>query len=265
MEVKDLKLKTLPELYLLATQYGVLDFFGKKEDEMREILKSHIEKNNENDETSKKESSQMSPKSVDEDDDIIDVEDDEPKGKAKRTSDDVEDDSDDDDEEDEKPVAKKKAKPVEDDDDDEEEEEKPAKKKAKPVEDDDEPTEDEEEEKPAKKKAKPVEEDEEEEAPKKEKRKTPEGFGKKVETDPSKTDNPFEESSAGHYVFKAAKMGGSMEKIVERAEAMIEKHKVTPPKDVAAKIKVIMQVINSGKKGKWGTFTTTNGKVSYEE
>ena len=246
MNTKDLKTKTLPELYLIATQYKIKDFFGKNVEEMVQILKPYIEniddEADEKDETSQKENKPVSKKQkrdIEDDDDIIDVDDED--------EEEIISDDDEGDDEDEAPKKKKKAKPVVEDDEDEDEAPK-KKKKAKPVVEDDED-----------------DDEDEDEAPKKKKKKLPEGFGKKVETSPDKTDNPFADNSAGHYVFKALKKGGSMERIAERADAMFEKYSVKPPKDTKAKAKIIIQVINSGKKGNWGKFIVDSSKVTYDE
>jgi hypothetical protein len=100
------------------------------------------------------------------------------------------------------------------------------------------------------------------------KEKVTSGKGKKAIdlTDKSLT-SPFVTGSAGHYVFEALKKANknSIEKIAELADKMIAKAGVTAPKDTVAKMKIIIQVINSGQKGdRWGKIEKDdNGKITY--
>ena len=209
----------------------------------------------------------------------------------------------DDDEPEEKPAKKSAKKAVADDDtpelDDDEPEEKPAKKSAKKaVADDDEPeldtdddtpeldTDDETEEKPVAKKAvaeqKPVKagkksaavtEDDDADVPaakppKKSKKEVPaaEGKGRGRHIDPD-ADAPFAENTAGYYCFKALQKakGHKMEQLVEYADKLIAKNDAKAPSNTKQKMQIIMQEVNSGKRGKWGKIVKgDNGKYTYE-
>jgi hypothetical protein len=74
---------------------------------------------------------------------------------------------------------------------------------------------------------------------------------------------PYKAGTAGHCAFVALKKGGTMEGIVKLTDALIAKAKATPPSNTAAKIKIIMTEINSGKKGAWGKFVLDGKKITY--
>jgi len=73
--------------------------------------------------------------------------------------------------------------------------------------------------------------------------------------------SPYQDGTAGNCAFIALKKGGTMEGIVKLTDALIARAKATPPKDTAAKVKIIMTEINSGKKGAWGTFVLDGKKI----
>jgi hypothetical protein len=293
----------LPSLYLLASERGVKgSFFGKNIKEMAKLLEESDAKDvEENEKTShskkgaKVATKKKSKKKVktdeellEEDDDTIDIDiDDEeeepaPAIKTKRVDEDEPEDDDleeDEPEEDDEPegdkfdemerkelikyikeneldISLKKSKS----EDDYREEIRAAEAS------EDEPEEDEEEDdEPAPKKKKSSKK----EAPKKEKpakKKSSTGV-KRIEKDPNKTDAPFQEGTAGYFCFIAATKGGSISKIAERADKLIEKNDAKPPSNTTAKVKIIMQEVNNGKRGDgWGKFVISDGgKVTYEE
>lgn len=75
--------------------------------------------------------------------------------------------------------------------------------------------------------------------------------------------SPYQDGTAGNCAFIALKKGGTMEGIVKLTDALIARAKATPPKDTAAKVKIIMTEINAGKKGAWGKFVLDGKKIVY--
>jgi len=75
--------------------------------------------------------------------------------------------------------------------------------------------------------------------------------------------SPYKDGTAGNCAFIALKKGGTMEGIVKLTDALIARAKATPPKDTAAKVKIIMTEINAGKKGDWGKFVLDGKKIVY--
>jgi hypothetical protein len=77
---------------------------------------------------------------------------------------------------------------------------------------------------------------------------------------------PYVEGTAGFCVFSALKKGGTMDAIVSNADALIAKAGAKPPSNTADKVKIIMTEINKGKKGDaWGRFSLNEktGKISH--
>jgi hypothetical protein len=288
--------KKLPELYFIAVQKGLKDFFGKKEEEMEKILEEDdvnpivkdtkkVDDNNSSKtfETSPKKEKIVAKKVIPEED-IIDVDEDETPVKVIKRADEAADDPVADAEEDEEEMpAKVSLKKMDrselksfikeqeldvkvfksDEDDDIR-----AKIKEALAGNSDEDTETEEDEKPAKKgntvaKKVEVEEKPVKKAVKVEVKKDGKAF-EKVDRNPETATNPYREGTAGACAFTALTKGGTMEQVVERCDALIAKGQIKPPSNTAAKIKIIITEINAAKHGNWGKFETSDkGKITY--
>ena len=275
---------SLPQLCKLCYERDIPNYFGKYEDEIAKMLLDYDNKSK----PKVQQENVMGKQDIEEIDDDITIDDDdiedEDKPVTKRVQnrlngDDEEDDTPelDDDEPEEKPAKKSAKKAVADDDepeldtdddtpeldDDDETEEKPVAKKAvaeqKPV-------------KAGKKSAAVTEDDDADvpaaKPPKKSKKEAPaaEGKGRGRHIDPD-ADAPFAENTAGYYCFKALQKakGHKMEQLVEYADKLIAKNDAKAPSNTKQKMQIIMQEVNSGKRGKWGKIVKgDNGKYTYE-
>jgi len=275
---------SLPQLCKLCYERDIPNYFGKYEDEIAKMLLNYDNKSK----PKVQQENVMGKQDIEEIDDDITIDDDdiedEDKPVTKRVQnrlngDDEEDDTPelDDDEPEEKPAKKSAKKAVADDDkpeldtdddtpeldDDDETEEKPVAKKAvaeqKPV-------------KAGKKSAAVTEDDDADvpaaKPPKKSKKEAPaaEGKGRGRHIDPD-ADAPFAENTAGYYCFKALQKakGHKMEQLVEYADKLIAKNDAKAPSNTKQKMQIIMQEVNSGKRGKWGKIVKgDNGKYTYE-
>ena len=87
----------------------------------------------------------------------------------------------------------------------------------------------------------------------------------KLDRNPKTSESPYRAGTAGACCFAALIKGGTMEQIVARTDALIEKVAAKPPKDTKAKLKIIMTEINAGKHGKWGEFSDDGKKITYSK
>ena len=293
--------KSLPYLYKICNERGISKYVGKNEEECIALL---VECDSKNTTKSEKESSVAKPEkskvvkkeAIDElDDDILLDEEsvnDEPAKEDEEESakeDDVEIELDEEEpakEDEEEPVKEDDEEPVKEDEDEEE-----------PVKEDDDGSDideaadeielEEEVEVEPKNKEKPkVAKKVVEEPVKTSKANTPKPNVKrsiaaakkpsltekpkgkaKIDLEDTNVTSPFEETSAGYYVFEALKRAkkNSIEKLVELADKLIAKAGAKAPSNTTAKMKIIIQVINSGQKGtRWGRIERDdNGKYTY--
>ena len=253
-----------PELVKLCRDRKIDDYFGKYRGELIKMLGESDKHNNLHGEAMAKEKDDA--EEIEDDDIVIDDEESVTDKVHKKLSDDESDDdeiADDDeivesDESDDSETSTKESKVGKKAVKDEE-----VKKGKKAVEKDD--TDDIE-----------IEEDESDEKAEEKPRKTGlkpthagksgggDGRGKRI---PEDADAPYFPGSAGYCCYKALTKAhnNSMDKIVELADKMIAKAEAKPPKNTKAKVGIIMQELNSGKKdAKWGKVEKgDNGRYTF--
>jgi len=242
----------LPMLCKMCNDRGIKDYFEKDDDEIKELLLKWDEEH-QNEDGEKNNMAKNKSDDIDELDDLDEIGGDEELGLDEDKSDDELDEKEEDEKEEEKDDdIDNLADDILDESEDTVAEEKKTKKTK------------------AEKSEKKVEKSEKSEKKSEKKAEKSDNGGKgrqKVERTPETHKSPFEESSAGHHVFMVLKQakGHSLDKLVEGIAKRLEKYPdVKKPSNIKAKAKIIMGVITSGQKGKWGKFVDEKGKVTYQ-
>lgn len=244
---------SMPELYLACAEREIKGYFPKEKEEVVKLLEQYEEKHNtepEGEVMSKKVNEDLEPDDLELDDLELDEEELEVEEEAEAEPE-VEAEAEPEVEITEEEIEEISSDDLELDDlelDEEIPEAKPEKKEKKEV----------AKKKEAKKVTKKVAKKATKKVAKKVEKK--EAVKKAVGT----ADNPFKEGSAGAYVFTAMTKGGTLDAVVKRADAAIEKAGAKPPAKTIQKVKILIAEINSGKRGDFGKFELSDkGKLTY--